>query len=437
MIDLSLQVPHGVCRSLPFFGMLCFLGFHTFWHQVQGWVLRPSFPCRLCVHVAGAPLRRLQSLIEPMEKYKIRQHLVHLYGVCGCWARFEATVRICANERRVFMATSPWQRTQIVKLFVENWPSWIAQLQQPMGVAQQPCGLWMVCTVCALMECTSFHTSLLCCPSDFLQVPDASGHAVSRTAQIFWVLPSTNGVWWSNFQDLRTCHDPFATNLSFLLELAFEPRKAVWEISGSDRPGSNLANHTARDHVEHGGDMMMASKSPCFTLFEISSNFSSSYKSWPSLKMRSTSTISNPIPLAVQSCWMQLRTSLLRGAPEKRYSTLKRLLGLGDTCIDETGFTFSQSPAPAFGVAVLLVSLPPDLHDDLGWLPRHRWHWCTKLQLFAVHLPLLASSRTTSWWGVCPLHVPCLSLQPCRLPATQAAGFGEPPLQWNSLPQWW
>ena len=53
-------------------------------------------------------------------------------------------------------------------------------------------------------------------------------------------------------------------------------------------------------------------------------------------------------------------------APEKRYSTLKRLLGLGDTCIGETDFTFSQSPAPAFGVAALLVSLPPDLHDDLG-----------------------------------------------------------------------
>ena len=112
--------------------------------------------------------------------------------------------------------------------------------------------------------------------------------------------------------------------------------------------------------------MMMASKSPCFILFAISSHFSSSFKSWPSPKMRSTSTISNSTPLAVQSCWIQLRTSLLRGAPEKRYSTLKRLLGLGDTCIGETDFTLSQSPAPAFGVAALLVSLPPDLHDDLG-----------------------------------------------------------------------
>ena len=130
--------------------------------------------------------------------------------------------------------------------------------------------------------------------------------------------------------------------------------------------GPILLDHTARDHVEHGGDMMMASKSPCFILFAISSHFSSSFKSWPSPKMRSTSTISNSTPLAMQSCWIQLRTSLLRGAPEKRYSTLKRLLGLGDTCIGETDLTFSQSPAPAFGVAALLVSLPPDLHDDLG-----------------------------------------------------------------------
>ena len=87
---------------------------------------------------------------------------------------------------------------------------------------------------------------------------------------------------------------------SFLLEFAFEPRKTVWEVSTGRGP--ILLDYTARDHVEHGGDMMMASKSPCFILFAISSHFSSSYTSWPSPKMRSTSTISNSTPLAVQSC---------------------------------------------------------------------------------------------------------------------------------------
>ena len=80
--------------------------------------------------------------------------------------------------------------------------------------------------------------------------------------------------------------------------------------------GPSLFAQTALDHVEHGGDMMMISKSPLFILVTNSCHRSSSDMSCSSDICRSISVISSLTPLESHNFSRQLRTSLLRGAPE-------------------------------------------------------------------------------------------------------------------------